>query len=108
MTMFGIYPQLTAPQQIGITYVGYPATDAYPYSGSDVSPFREEYNDGFTEYAAHVCRLKEGGADFQESIAQYQSFQDKMISLTKFAARRGISRFTKIGRQVKVNDVAVK
>lgn len=108
MTMFGIWPQLTAPQQVLLTYVGFPATDSYPYSGSDVSPFREEYNDGFTEYAAHICRLKESGADFQESIPQYQSFLDKMMSLTKFAARRGITRFTRLGRQVKVNDVVMK
>jgi hypothetical protein len=108
MTMFGVWPQLTGPQQVRITYVGFPTTDAYPYSGTDVSPFREEYNDGFVEYAAHICRLKESGVDFQESIAQYQSYLDKMVSLTKFAARRGISRFTRIGRQTKLNEIAVK
>lgn len=108
MSLFGVWPQLTVPQQIRLTYVGFPVTDSYPYSSTDVSPFREEYNDGFTEYAAHVCRLKESGPDFQQSIPQYQSFLDKMTSLTKFAARRGISRFTKIGRQANINDVMLK
>lgn len=108
MGLFGVWPALTAPQQVMMTVLGFPVpvnSSLYP---TTLSPFRDEYNDGFTEYAAHICRLKEGGVDFQESIPQFQSFQDKMVSLTKFAVRRGISRFTKLGRQTKINDVVVK
>lgn len=108
MTMFGVWPTLVAPQIVNMTLLSFPVTVSPPYTGTEQSPFREEYNDAFSEYAAHICRLKEGGVDFQESIPQYQSYLDKMVSLTKFAARRGLSRFTRIGRQVKVNDVVLK
>lgn len=108
MTLFGVYPTLQADQQVLMTTIGFAMPNGQPYSGSEIIPFREEYLDGFQEYAAHVCRLKEAGPDFQESIPSLQAFQDKMVQLTKFAARRGISRFTKLGRQAQVNNVAVK
>ena len=108
MTYFGVYPTLTYPQQVTVTVVGWPIPTGQPYTGNEVSPFREEYNDAFHEYAAHVCRLKESGPDFQESIPQYQAWQDKMVELTKFAARRGLTRFYRLGRQAKVNDVVLK
>jgi hypothetical protein len=108
LTMFGIWPALIAPVMVNLTVLSFPITTNAPYTGAEVSPFREEYTDAFSEYAAHIARLKEGGVDFQESIPQYQSFQDKMVSLTKFAARRGLSRFTRIVRQTKVNDVFSK
>jgi hypothetical protein len=106
MKMFGVWPALTAAQQVLMTFVGFPET--FPYNTSQVSPFREEFNDAFPAYAAHICRLKESTVEFQQSLAEFQSFQDKMMSLTKFAARRGITRFTQTGRVSKINDVVMK
>jgi hypothetical protein len=108
MTFFGVYPMLTVPQQVQVTVLGFPIPTGQPYSGAEVSPFRQEYNDAFHEYAHHVCRLKESGPDFQESLPAYQAWVDKMVQLTKFAARRGLTRFYRLGRQVKINEVVLK
>lgn len=108
MTLFGVYPALRRPQDVQVSFLGYPIPTGYPYSGAEVSPFREEYNDSFHEYAEHICRLKESGQDFQESIPAYQMWVDKMVQLTRFAARRGLTRFYRLGRQTKVSDVVLK
>jgi len=108
LSMFGVYPTLTAEQQVFMSYVAVPVPTGPPYSGTEVSPFRQEYNEAFEEYAAHVCRLKESGPDFQESIPELQNFQDRMVSLTKFVARTGLTRFTKMGRQAKINNIEMK
>jgi hypothetical protein len=108
MTLFGVYPTLTQPQQVQVTVVGFPIPTGQPYSGAEISPFRQEYNDAFHEYAHHVCRLKESGPDFQESLPAYQAWVDKLVELTRFAARRGLTRFYRLGRQAKINDVVLK
>ena len=108
LTMFGVYPQQTAAQQVFISYVAVPIPTGPTYTGNETVPFRTEYNEAFEEYAAHVCRLKESGPDFQESIPELQNFQDRMVQLTKWSARTGLSRFTKLGRQAKVNNIELK
>jgi hypothetical protein len=55
------------------------------------------------EYAAHICRLKEGSQDFQESLSLYKSYlagarrmteietrKDDLIFSTSFGAQSGL------------------
>lgn len=104
LNQWGIYPQVTEAQQVVVTYVGFPVTAALPYTGAEPVPFQEEFCEGFTDYAAHILRLKEGGPDFQESMTEYNRFLAKMQDMTSFAKRKDRLRFTKFGAAATVTN----
>lgn len=91
---WGVYPKLTAEVQVRITYVGFPVNEGRPYSGAEALPFQDEYREAFSDYATHAARLKEGGAEFDESIAGYNRFLSRMQEMSKYAYRKGVVRFT--------------
>lgn len=105
-TQFGVHPKLTAGQQVILTYVAFPVATPRPYTGLEPIIFQEEYTEGFVDYGSHVNRLKEGGNEFQQSIAAYQRFLDKMGELSRFAFRKGSLRFTRtFGSPSLITDV---
>ena len=95
LTSWGIYPKLTAPVQVILTYLAIPCPAGRPYTGLETIPFQPEYNEAFVEYAAHVARLKEAGADFLQSTKLYDAYLSKMQQLSKFAERKAALRFTR-------------
>jgi len=97
LTQWGIYPQILVDQQVVITYVEIPVSAPLPYTGAEILPFQEEFCEGFIDYAAHICRLKETGSEFQESMAEYDRFLTKMQDMSTFAKRKDRLRFTKYG-----------
>jgi hypothetical protein len=106
---FGVYPLLTAPSQVVLTTVQMPVTTSRPYTGSETVPYLAEYLEAFTQYGAHVARLKEGGRDFQDSIKEYDSFLNKMSQLSRFMDRKGVIRFSKsVGARSQITDVEVR
>ena len=96
LTQFGIHPQLTQSLQVFLTGIALPIPTGAPYTGSELIPFQPEYNDGFEDYAAHICTLKEGGKEFQASLKVYGRFLDAMTQLGNFAYRKGSLRFSRI------------
>ena len=109
VNQFGIYPQLTVPQQVSISYLAYPVTVSPPYAGTETVPFQQEFIDGLQEYAAHVLRFKEAGYEFQASQTNYQEFLDTMRQLSVFQSRHDSLVFTKaVGAKVRVNPVEVR
>lgn len=107
LTQFGIYPKLTAPINVVVAGIQIPVNVAPPYSGSETVPFPAEYNEGFIDYANHICRFKEAGAEFESSLPVYQRFLDRMLELSKFAYRRDALRFVlgPAGAGAQVTDV---
>ncbi len=106
LTRFGLYPKLTADNQVFLTGVALPVTAARPYAGTEAVQFQEEFQEGFTEYAAHVARLKEGGNEFVQSIKQYDRFLSRAEELSHFAIRKGSLRFSRAaGVPAKITDV---
>jgi hypothetical protein len=95
LKQFGTHPKLTAPQDIIVTYVGFPVPSDAPYTGTETVPFQAEYDEGFVGYASHILRLKEGGNDFQQSMALLQEFMDKMQEMSRFALKKGALRFSR-------------
>jgi hypothetical protein len=69
LRQFGIYPNLTAPQQVVLTYIAFPVASARPYNGTETVPFQAEYADGFEDYAAAMARLKEANIELDASAA---------------------------------------
>lgn len=107
---FGIYPMLSADQQVKVTYLSYPMQTApAEYTGNETIPFQQEYIESLTQYAAHVLRLKESGQEFQESQQVYQEFLATMRRLSAFVARHDSLVFTKTGgATVRVVPVEVR
>lgn len=106
---FAIHPQLTAPVQAIMTVVQNPVTTAPPYTGNEVLPYQSEFNIGFEMYAAHVARLKEGGAEFDSGMFLYEGFLSVMAELSLFGLRVDSLRFSKtVGTQSRVDPVEKK
>lgn len=109
LNSFGIYPKLTATQQVRITYLAYPVVVPPPYTGTETVPYQQEFQDALEEYAAHTLRLKEAGYEFEASQANYQQFLDTMRSLSIFQARHdSLVWTTASGAKVRVNPVEVR
>ncbi len=109
LNQFGVFPQLTVPQNVQIDYLAYPVTVPTPYTGNEPVPFQLEFQDALIDYAAHVLRLKESGYEFQASQAVYQDFLDTMRALTAFQSRHDSLVFnTATGARVRVNPVEVR
>lgn len=109
VNQFGIYPKLTAQQQVQVSYLAYPVTVAPPYAGTETVPFQEEFLDALEQYAAHVLRIKEGGNDFAISQMQYTQYLDTMKRLSLFQTRHDSIVFTRsVGAPVRVQKIEVR
>jgi len=72
--MFGIHPAVSTPVQVLLTGILCPVTEIWPYNGSEIVPFHHEFFVALEEYATVYCRLKETGAEFEESLSLYQQY----------------------------------
>lgn len=109
LTKFGIYPCLTAPAKVVLSYVQVPITTPPPYTGAEPVPFQTEYFSGFKDYAEMVLRFKEGDPEFSQSLVPLNRALGYFEKLSRFAYRKGSLRFTRAGgSQVAVNEVRAK
>ena len=109
LTGWGVYPVPSAGQQVILSYIQFPVSTARPYTGAEVIPFQDEYDQAFEDYAAAIARLKEGGAEFDQATILMQRFLTQMEALSNFAYRKGSLRFTaSAGAQSRVSQVAVR
>lgn len=110
LDQFGIYPQLSAAQQVRIAYLSYPMQEPpFEYAGTETIPFQQEYLESLAQYAAHVLRLKESGQEFEESQTIYQEFLNTMRNMSAFVARHDSLVFTRTGgAAVRVVPVEVR
>jgi hypothetical protein len=88
LTSFGIHPAVSVPQPVTITGIQLVTTEAWPYDGTVVFPFHDEFIAAVEKYAASYCRLKEGGNEFFESLALYQEYLGDAERLTEIEDRR--------------------
>jgi hypothetical protein len=104
VTQWGVYPQLIEEQRVVLSYIAVPVAVPRPYTGAEQMPFQQEFEAAIEMYAAHILRLKEGGAEFEMSQADYQGFLDAMQSLSRIQARRDQLIFAKtLGASTGVN-----
>lgn len=96
LTQVIIYPKLNAPVNTVLSFIQDPISSARPYSGTEPVLFNREYSDAFVEYAAHVARLKEGGADFVQSSRSYDDFLRLMGEYSEHISTTDMLRFTKV------------
>jgi len=72
--LFVVHPAPAYPQTVNVTAIQYPATDTWPYSGSESVVFEDNYFQLIEEYAAFYCRIKELGAEFQEGMKLFEQY----------------------------------
>jgi hypothetical protein len=94
VSQFGIYPQLSAESQVVMDFISSPVNQARPYSGNVGVPFQVEFSDFLSQYAAAMCRAKEGGAEAEEAQVVYQDYLAKMKQLSAFQGRLDSLVFT--------------
>jgi hypothetical protein len=108
MTMFAVHPAPSVPMTVNIDAIQYPVAEAWPYTGTETVPFQDEFHEAIEEYAAHFCRLKESGQDFQQSLSLYQQYlavakrmsdiqdrRDPVIFSTSLGAAAGVRQIDK-------------
>lgn len=109
LSQYGIYPCLTGPAQILVSYVAFPVTAARPYTGAEPVLFQPEYLDSFQDWAAAMARFKEGSPEFDEAMPVLNRFLAKMEELSSFSYRKGSLRFTRgVGVQSNLVETRVK
>lgn len=72
--MFVVHPAVSVSQVVNITAIQYPTTSVWPYDGSQTVPFEDNFFELIEEYAAHYCRIKEGGGEFQEGLKLLEQY----------------------------------
>jgi hypothetical protein len=106
LTQFGIHPQLKSNIQANLTYIALPVPTGRPYTGAETVDFQQEFNEGFSDYSAHVLQLKEGGEEFVQSSKLYDRFLSRMTELSNFSYRKGSLRFTRsVGAPARVTPI---
>jgi len=108
-TMFGIHPSVSSAVQVTVTGVAVPTTNSWPYSGNETVPFSDEFFQALEKYAAHYCRFKEQGNEFQLSLALYQEYLADAERMTAIQDRRDSYIFSKnLGVQVGVPQTTAR
>lgn len=88
LTMFGIYPALSSPISVTASGIAYPIGQPWPYDGSQLVPFHDEFFEALELYASHYARIKETGVEFEESLQWLQQYLDLAKRITTIEDRR--------------------
>lgn len=110
MSSWGVYPRMVSPSTVTATGIMLPITATPPWDGTQLLPFQDEFTEGLADYACHILRLKEGGAEFNSSIGQYDRCLERFGQLSRFAIRQNSLRFARggAGSTAGVTPVEVK
>lgn len=96
LTQFAVHPAPTTAQVVTLDAIAYPTTDPWPYTGTEGVPFEDQYWVALEEYAAHYCRLKEGSAEFQESLALYNNYLQLAARMSAIQDKRDPQIFSPV------------
>jgi hypothetical protein len=87
-TTFFVHPAPSVPVQVLLTSIAYPTVDTWPYTGAETVPFHDEFFEAIEQYAAHYARIKETGAEFQESLDLYKAYLTLAERMTQIESRK--------------------
>ncbi|HXN71554.1 MAG TPA: hypothetical protein VN861_03260 [Candidatus Acidoferrales bacterium] len=94
-TMFIVHPASSAPQQVTVNAILYPAPTPWPYSASLTVPFHDEFFAALESYAAHILRFKESGVDFSASMALYGDYLTQAERMSQIETRKDSLLFSR-------------
>lgn len=92
--LFVVHPAPSAPVTVNITGIQYPQTTVWPYNGTQAIVFEDNFFELLEMYAAHYCRIKEGGAEHQEGVQLLQQYLQGAQRMTAIQDRRDPLLFT--------------
>jgi hypothetical protein len=92
--MFVVHPAPSQPQTVNVTAIQYPVTSTWPYDGTQAVPFEDNFFQLLEEYAAHYCRIKEMGGEFQEGMKLFESYLQGAKRMSAIQDRRDPLIFT--------------
>lgn len=87
LSIFGIYPQLTEPQNVTMDFLFCPINQPRPLTGNEQIPLQQEFVDILSKYAAAQLRAKEGGAEAEEADTVFQEYLVEAKQLSLFQQR---------------------
>ena len=96
LTRFGIYPAVSTPITLTLTGIAYPVTTPWPYDGSQLVPYHDEFFQALEMYASHYCRIKETGLEFEESLVLFQQYMKLAERMTEIEDKRDPLLFSKV------------
>ena len=92
--MFVVHPAPSAPVTVNISAIQYPQTTVWPYNGTQAIVFEDNFFELLEMYAAHYCRIKEGGAEHQEGVQLLQQYLNGAQRMSQIQDRRDPLLFT--------------
>lgn len=95
LTYFLVHPAPSTPIIVQMTGIANPILTPWPPTGSEVSPFHQEFNVALQMYAAAYCKLKTVGDDSLEGDILFQEYLDIAQRLSQIADRRDPLIFSK-------------
>ena len=87
VSAFGIYPQLSSPQQCVMDFIVSPTTAVRPYTTDIPVPFLTEFNDLLPMGAAVALRSKELGSESEEAAQVMQDYLGQLKALSLYQSR---------------------
>ena len=84
---FGIFPQLSSPQQAVMDFIVNPVNVPRPYNTAIRVPFQDEFTSAFPEYAAVMLRAKELGLESEAASTVLDEYMSQMKALSMFQNR---------------------
>lgn len=84
---FGIYPQLTQPQNVVMDFLLCPINQPRPLTGNETILIQQEFSDLLSKYSAAQLRAKEGGQEAQEAATVFQTYLEEVKQLSMFQQR---------------------
>lgn len=84
---FGVHPCVPVAQTVLMTGIASPVVGVWPYDGTQVVPFQDNFFVSLEKYAASYLRLKEAGAEAQEGAKLYADYLSDMKRMTQLQTR---------------------
>lgn len=86
---FFVHPAPSVPQTVLLDGVALPVAETnFPYLGTEVVPFHDEFFAAIEEYTAVYARIKEGSSEFQQAMPMYQSYLAMAKRMTEIESRK--------------------
>jgi hypothetical protein len=106
--LFFVHPAPLTPVQVTATAIALPTTSGWPYDGSQLVPFRKEFQVALEMYATHYCTLKEGSKEAQDGIVLYGEYLQLAQRLSVIEDIRDPALFSKNFGAIKPVERATK
>ena len=87
LNKFIVWPSVPQAQTVLVTGIASPISGTWPFDGTQIVPFQDQFFASLEKYAASYLRLKEAGQEQAEGVKLYQEYLQGMKTLTRIEDR---------------------